>query len=141
MASSYRPNPQREAQLQAAVDKGLYAASQVATLDVRKRYAARRQGYTTGNFATIPGGVHATVTQSDAHDHEGKRRVLIGTNRRSEDGYPFPLAWELGHFNIYLRRFIRVETWRPALDENRDKIRATFTRVVRAVLKSGGRGA
>jgi hypothetical protein len=134
MASRYRPNPQRQAQLQDATDKALYAAAQVATLDVRKRYAARRQGYTSGDFATVPGGVHATVTQSDAHEHEGKRRVLIGTNRRSPAGYPYPLAWELGHFNIFLRKFVRVETWRPALDENRDKIRATFQRVFRTVL-------
>lgn len=130
MASSYRPNTNREAQLQDAFDKGLIAAANVVVLDVERRFEQRRQGFTTGNFATIPGGLHAQVTRSEPHDHNGLRRILVGTNRRSDQGFSYPLAWELGHFNIYLRRFIRVETWRPALDENRDRIIAAFNRTV-----------
>lgn len=147
--SRYTPNPARAAAIQRASDAGLIAAAQVVTNDVRQRFRDRQGGYTSGDFVHDYGGVAKSITQSAPHDHNGVRRVTIGTNKRSPEGFSYPLAWELGHVNLFMgaqgsdastvgtRRtgsYQRVETFRPALDENRDRARAAFARAMRRAL-------
>jgi hypothetical protein len=155
--STYTPNRGRGAHLGRAVDAGLIAAANIVTRDVKLRFRERAQGYTTGDYAHTMGGVASTITQSAPHDHNGVRRILVGTNKRSPEGYSYPLAWELGHVNLFMGgqgtdassiatrnagSYQRVETFRPALDENRDKIKAafgrTFKRFLRMPVQAGG---
>jgi hypothetical protein len=150
--SRYTPNPARGAALTRASDAGLIAAAQVVTNDVRKRFRDREGGYTSGDFVHDYGGVAKSITQSPPHDHNGIRRVTVGTNKRSPEGFSYPLAWELGHVNLFMgasgsdastigtRRtgsFQRVETFRPALDENRDRVREAYARAMKRALAMG----
>lgn len=134
--TGYTINPHRGREWNAHVDQALFAAARVITTDVILRFKARKGGYTTGAFAH-PGdaGVSDTITQSDAHDHNGKRRIVIGTNKRTDDGFSYPLAWEFGHLNIYTVNYERVETFRPAMDDNRDRALAAFKRVLERLRK------
>lgn len=148
--TGYTPNPHREAALQKASDAGLIAAAQIILNDVKRRFRERDQGYTTGDYAHPIGGVASTVTRTDPHDHHGVRRVTVGTNKRSPDGFSYPLAWELGHVNIAMGAqgndastldtrmtgsYQRVETFRPAMDENRDRARAAYARAMKRALQ------
>lgn len=150
--SEYVVNAARSGTIQRAIDAGLIAAANIVTKDVRKRFRDREQGYTTGDYAHRSGGVAASITQSDPHDANGVRRVTIGTNKRSPEGFSYPLAWELGHVNLFMGAqgndastigtqrtgsYQRVETFRPALDENRDLVRAAFARTVKRFLRVG----
>jgi len=135
--SRYTPNPARRAALTRASDAGLIAAAQVVTNDVRRRFREREGGYTSGDFVHDYGGVAKSITQSPPHDHNGVRRVTIGTNKRSPDGFSYPLAWEMGHVNLFTRQHERVETFRPALDENRDRVRAAYHRAMKRALAMG----
>ncbi|MES2524038.1 MAG: hypothetical protein V4617_15130 [Gemmatimonadota bacterium] len=150
--TGYTPNAARGAALRRATDAGLVAAANIVTRSVKLRFRERDQGYTTGDYAHTMGGVASTITQSEPHDAEGVRRVTIGTNKRSPEGYSYPLAWELGHVNVAMGdqgndasslatrsvgSFQRVETFRPALDENRDLARAAFARTVKRFLRQG----
>lgn len=107
--ASYKSNmPKVQATLYSASDAGLIAAAQVIVNEVKKRL---RGGYTSGDFVT--GNNINKVTRSDPFtDTDGMRAINIGS---SQSDPAYPLFWELGHFNIFLRRFVRVEVWRPAL--------------------------
>lgn len=138
--SSYTPNRSRDEVMRDATDAGLIAAANIVVRDVQKRFR-NAKGYTSGDFAHAKGKspIIPTITRSEPHEHEGKRRILIGTNRRSEKTLaPFPLFWEMGHFNIYTRKFERVERFRPALVEKAEHAQRAFSRTVKRFLKLGG---
>lgn len=44
------------------------------------------------------------------------------------------LAWELGHYNIYMRRHVRVQIWAPTTRASREDLRETFARVFKRYL-------
>jgi hypothetical protein len=132
--ATYKKNPKRAAQLAVGVDQGLKDAATLLRNDVMLRFKARNQGYTTGAFSDKWAGVHKTITRGEPETVGTTRRILVGTNKRSDDGFSYPLAWELGHYNTYLRRYIRVETFRPALMENADRLRRAFALGVKRVV-------
>ncbi len=133
-APRYTPNPNRAREIVTAVDAGLVSAAQLVQNDVRQRFRQREGGYTSGAFAHPGRGVSASITRTEVHQHGAMRRVMIGTNQRTPAGFSYPMAWELGHYNIFTRRFERVETFRPALLENAARAQSAFARVVRARL-------
>lgn len=135
--AEYAKNPDRLAKLARATDVALQAGAQVVQNDVKLRFKSRKHGYTTGAFARPGRGVTATITRSEPFTHEDGRRVVVGTNQRSADGYPYPLAWELGHYNIFTRKRERVETFRPALFDNAQRVKDAFARRFRRFMESG----
>lgn len=40
------------------------------------------------------------------------------------------LYWELGHMNVFTRKYERVEIWRPTLIEKTEYLRGLFARVI-----------
>lgn len=100
--------------------KGLIAAAYVASNAVKMRL---RGGYTSGAFVT--GRVLDSVTRSEPVKTAEGWRIVVGTN------VMYALYWELGHFNLFLKRFVRVEHWRLAMIESRDLQRDAFARVFR----------
>jgi hypothetical protein len=90
------------AQLEQAVAAGLLAAAEV----VRERVSERlREGYTSGAFVT---GRSADAVAVAGPDPEGDGlAVRIGTD------VLYDLFWELGHENLFTRKYERVEVWVP----------------------------
>lgn len=89
-----------------------------------------RGGYTSGAFAV--GNVINSVTISAVFEEAGIFGVRIGSN------VPYALYWELGHHNIFTRRYERVEVWRPALVDNREESRAAFNRAYKRSMLGQG---
>ena len=84
-------------------------------------------GYKTGAFVT--GRVRSSVTHGDPFLLGGTQwAIRVGTN------VLYALFWELGHFNLFTRKFERVERWRPTLVEQRLAIAERFAAVYRAVM-------
>lgn len=95
--------------------KGLEAAAENYTKAVA---AIIDSGYTTGDFSHHPSEVSRRVMYTEPYDTAGGVGITMGTSKTA--GFPYELAWELGHQSRYTRRFERVEVWRPLLNEKRD---------------------
>lgn len=119
---AYRSNlPAVRAELTAARRAGLIAAATVYQNAVKR---ALTGGYTSGAFVT--GYVRASVAISEPEvPPNGPGRILIGTN------VPYAAYWELGHVNLFLRKYVRVEKWWPAFIENAQAMRDAYTRTFR----------
>ena len=106
-----------------ACQKGLIAAAYIAANEVKRKL---RGGYTSGQFVT--GTVLNSVTRSEPVRTANGWKIVVGTN------VMYALYWELGHFNLFMRRFVRVEHWRLAMIESRDLQREAFARVARPIM-------
>jgi hypothetical protein len=73
-------------------------------------------GYTSGDFVT--GQVAADVKRT----RPSNKGISVYTSN------PVALAWEMGHFNIYTKKFERIEVWRPAVEQNVEEIRRKFAK-------------
>jgi hypothetical protein len=100
---------------QEAQKAGLRAAAYVVYNAVKR---GLRGGYTSGDFTV--GNVINSVTISPVFETLGTFAIRIGTN------VPYALYWEVGHNNIFTRRYERVEVWRPAMVDTRDEQAAAF---------------
>lgn len=106
---------------------GLIAAAQVIINAVKRSLAG---GYTSGAFVT--GNVLSSVTKSDPRPTgDGEYQISIGTNVK------YALFWELGHHNIFTRKYERVEVWLPAMLNNLDAAMLAFQRVYKRVMAGG----
>lgn len=99
----------------AAADAGLAAAGAEYWNTVDAKLA---QGYTTGRFTTGESAREVEVTPP--FDHADGRAVAVGTDDENQR------RWELGHYNIFERRWVRVEHWRTALVEAGPRVAAAF---------------
>ena len=101
----YRSNlPGVTAQMDRARDAALIASAQIVINEVKEKLAG---GYTSGLFVT--GNVLNSVTRTEPIDENGVRTIRVGTNVN------YALFWEIGHRNLFSRRFERKEVWVPAL--------------------------
>lgn len=121
-----------EARLLQAIDDGLVAAGNVYRTAMQDRLI---EGYTSGAFVSGMQGVAGSVAVSEPEGDETGRFVVVGTSQRDETGeVSYPLAWELGHQNLFTGRQERVETWRPVLDAEAaamtEKFRAVVSRLM-----------
>lgn len=116
-----------EASRRARID-GLFAATQIVINAVKR---GLRGGYTSGNFVT--GTVINSVTRSEVEESlDGSMEQRVGSN------LPYALFWELGHHNVFTRKFERVEIWVPAVTGNLEQIRSAYARAYVASLKRSG---
>jgi hypothetical protein len=106
------------AQMEQARDAGLIAAAQVVINDEKRRLAG---GFTSGLFVT--GNILNSVTRTEPADENGVRVIRVGTN------VVYAAPWELGHVNLFSRKFERVETWVPALFSTAQQQALAFARV------------
>ena len=106
--------------------RGLLAAAQVLSSAVKKNLS---RGYTSGAFVT--GASSDAVTISDPFQLGRAWGIRVGTNLISN------LEWEVGHFNLFLKRFVRVERWRPAMMDSREEQRQAFARGYKATAEGG----
>lgn len=107
----------------------LIAAAQVFINAVKKQLAG---GYTSGNFVT--GNVLNSVTRSDPEPTGlGGYALEVGTN------VPYALYWELGHHNLFSRKFERVPVWEPAFLESQDDAVNAYQRTLKRFVEQGTR--
>lgn len=86
-------------------------------------------GYKQGTFVT--GRVRSSVTHSDPYLLGGTQwAIRVGTN------VLYALFWELGHMNLFTRRYERVEKWRPTAVEQRVAIAKRYAAVYRHVMRA-----
>jgi hypothetical protein len=117
-----------EARLLQAIDDGLVAGGNVYRSHMQDRLI---EGYTSGAFVSGMQGVAGSVAVSEPQGDETGRFVVVGTSQRDATGtVSYPLAWELGHQNLFTGRFERVEKWRPGLDEDAPAMTEKFRAVV-----------
>ena len=115
---SYQSNlPQIKSRLQQATDAGLLAAAAVVENKVKE---GLRGGYTSGAFVT--GHVMASVNHSEPELGPNGAFILVGTD------VMYALYWELGHMNLFTRKFERKEVWMPALLSSRGEQLSAFQR-------------
>lgn len=114
------------ARLERAQDAALVAAGEVVKAEVKKRI--REQLYDTGALFQ---SVNTTPPQSDASG----RFIMIGTSI-SDPAYP--LFWEIGHHNVFTRRFEHRPIWVPALLETRAQQLEMAHAAAAATLGGGG---
>lgn len=108
-----------------ATPVALIAAAQVIINAVKRRLAG---GYTSGAFTT--GNVLNSVTRSDPEPTGlGGYALEIGTN------VPYALYWELGHHNVFTRKYERAPVWEPAFLESQGDAASTYERVLRRLLR------
>jgi hypothetical protein len=117
------------AKLRAARFAGLIAVAEVVITEVKNRL---RGGYTSGNFVT--GFVMNSVTRSEPSEGENGAFILVGTN------VMYALYWEVGHANIFTKKFERQEVWMPALLQTRNEQIAAFQRAFLRVFGGGATG-
>jgi hypothetical protein len=126
----YQSNlPQITARMKAARMAGLIAAAEIVITKVKE---GLRGGYTSGAFVT--GNVLNSVTRSEPMDDANGAFILVGTNVN------YALYWELGHQNLFTRKFERKEVWMPAFLGSRGEQYAAFQRVYQRFMGGGATG-
>lgn len=102
---------------------GLIAAAQVLINAVKRAMAG---GYTSGAF--VQGNVINSVTKSEVQEDGEEMSIQVGSN------VDYAVYWELGHHNIFTRRYERVEIWVPEAARNAEEMSAAFARQVKRAL-------
>lgn len=110
--------------LRTAVDAGLTAAALTYQRRIKEALAP---GYTSGDFVT--GNVVGSVAVTPPEDGPSGRTVRIGTP------VLYALYWELGHHNIFTRKFERQERWVPTLLDTAPEQQAAFVQAAGAVME------
>jgi hypothetical protein len=85
-----------------------------------------RGGFTSGDFDTGDSveGVKVTAVQESADGMS----IRVGTDLVKS------LVWELGHLNVYTRKFERKEVWLPASQASAGEQLAAFTAAHKRVM-------
>jgi hypothetical protein len=118
------------AKLRAARFAGLVAAAQVVINAVKE---SLRGGYTSGAFVT--GFVLNSVNRSEPSEDAQGAFILVGTNVN------YALFWEVGHMNVFTRKFERQERWMPAFLKTRQQQADAYLRAFTRVWGTGGGGS
>ena len=116
MAGTFRQRHER------ATAAALQAAAQVVVNGLKDaKPQGLAGGYTSGDFVTgnLINSIDTTAVQTDS----GGAHIMVYTD------VMYAVYWEYGHFNIFLRRFIREERWRPTLDRKSDEAFRAYARV------------
>lgn len=116
MAGAFKSRQER------ATADALRAAAQVVVNGLKEQKpAGLAGGYTSGDFVT-GNLLNSIFTTEPQQDTEGWS-IYVATDLM------YAVYWEYGHYNIFLRRYIREERWRPTLARKQDDVFAAFRRV------------
>jgi hypothetical protein len=124
-----------EARMAQAEEAGLIAAGNVYRNAMMQALIG---GYTTGNYAHGFDGVAGSVSVSEVQQDGEGRFVTVGTN------VPYAKHWELGHRNLFMWNgsgggppYVRVEKWRPTMEEKMPEINAKYADIYGKVMARG----
>jgi hypothetical protein len=105
--------------------KGMDAAANVYEREVKR---AHSDHYTSQAFrGTL--NVRQSIRRTAPAATPKGWAVEVGTK------LPQPLYWELGHINLFTRKYERRRIWVPTLIAQTQNIRAAFARVVARLMK------
>ena len=104
---------------------GLVAAAETYMADVKPQLL---EGYKSGDFVT--GNAANSVARGEPERNADGWEIAVGSTQVNP---PYPLYWELGHFNTYTRKFERKEIWVPTFVDNLPKYERVMADEVRAV--------
>jgi hypothetical protein len=90
-----------------------------------------RGGYTSGNFVTR--NVINSIVRTDPIAVPGGLQISVTTTQTDP---PYPVYWTLGHFNIFTKRFERVDLWTPPFARSAFAVAAEHERVMRERMAS-----
>lgn len=110
-------------EMDGAIGDALFAAGLVYR---NAMTTALQNGYTSGDFDHGMAGIAGSVAVSEPQSDAAGQFVSVGTN------IIYGKFWELGHYNIFTRRFERVEKWRPTLASESENMAAKFAAVLTA---------
>lgn len=134
-ASTFTANPAAARQVMVRIEDAVVRAGIRVRDEIVAQFAARGGGYTTGDWAT---GAAADIALGPL-ERDGQRRSITVSTTARRDGRSYPAYWELGHWNVFTRRYERVETFRPAAEivagEFRGIVRVQFTRLYGGVAR------
>ena len=102
---------------------GMDAAANVYECEVKR---AHSDHYTSQAFRSTL-NVRQSIRRTAATKGRGGWTVDVGTK------LPQPLYWELGHQNLFTRKYERRRIWVPTLIAQRQAIREAFVRVVQRI--------
>lgn len=113
--------------------KGYYTSQAFRSTAQIVQHVQREEPQFSGNGwyskVGIPDGITATAKTK-------KGRKAKATTSRFSVG-KIALAWELGHHNIFTRRFERVEIFRPVAMDSVKQMIDTYNRVLNRYLERG----
>lgn len=119
--------PAVRARYREAARRGVDAAANVLEREVKK---AHNDYYTSGAFrGTV--GVRQSIRRTSPQAEPRGWSARVGTNKK------VALYWELGHFNIFTRKYERVRLWEPTALQQVKAMRDTFERVVKRYMSNG----
>jgi hypothetical protein len=114
--------------------KGYYTSGAFRSTAQIVQHVQREEPMFGGNgwytFVGIPTGITAV-----AKAKRGKKATTARTSRFSVG--EIALAWEMGHRNIFTRKFERVEIFKPVLLDSLQAMTATYNRVLNRYLERG----
>lgn len=105
--------------------QGLEAQARVVVNEWKRQMISHKGGFTTGAFSTGTALNKITIGPVLALGKLGAYSVQVGTSLL------YHLFWELGHMNLFTRKYERVPTLEPAVTETREEQQAAFTRAFR----------
>lgn len=109
------------------------AASDMAVVYEREIVRRLQGGYTSGAFVT---GAAANAVRRGAPEwDDGAWRAPVYTDDEKA------VFWELGHRNLFTRRYERVEHWRLAMEDTRERQFEAGARAFARVMRQAGAGA
>ena len=117
MATWTRRVPDIGDRFEGAMVSGLLAAAYVYYAELKRRLAG---GYTSGAFVT--GHLLNSITIAPPVFEGSDLVVRVGTQLL------YALAWEVGHNNLFTRRFERQERWFPTAVDTEPAQQAAFAR-------------
>jgi hypothetical protein len=127
---SYQSNlPAIRSRMAEASKAGLIAAVHVPMNKTAQDLAS---GFTSGAFTQ--GVSKAAVNRSEPFEVPGGFAILYGTHLL------YNLYWTLGHFNLFTRRFERVDKWTPHFYGSRSEQMAAFQRTYQRFMGGGAGG-
>lgn len=139
--STFGRAPKVSAALGKAQAKGLVAAGSVLQNGVK---VALTGGFTSGNFVTGTLVNRVAMRAGDQYgfaqtQRDGNVVVDVGTfgSRKGASaggmtGYPYAVAWELGHRNTFTRKYERQPRWVPTHKRVAPAMKAEFDKVTKA---------
>lgn len=103
-----------------AARRGVDAAANTLEREVKKAHNSYYTSQAFRSTAQIRQSIRRVGPTATPAGWESK----VGTNKL------IALYWELGHRNLFTRKYERVRLWVPTAVQNVDRMRATFARVV-----------
>lgn len=124
-----------------AARAGIVASSQYLLNELRKAY---NDYYTTGDFrSTLQ--IRQALRRADPEKGKGGWYTLVGVptanvtpkgGKRPVDRGLVALGWELGHYNVFLRRKIRVQIAVPTAAQASQGMKDAWARVVKRYMEA-----